>query len=177
VPLLARLDRGWFQEVQLSWDAFNHDWRRQVIGFNYDKQRSLWRNWHMDGMSPALVTAIAATIVGLWGAGLLGLISWWRRRSSDRARLLWDSLCRRLSQAGLPRHPHEGPLDFGARASERWPEFAVAFRVIAESYALLRYGPSPLTADASERRVAALARLARAIEVLPTPAALRSTPS
>ena len=176
VPLLARLDRGWLQDVQLTWDAFNHDWRRHVIGFNYDTQRSLWRNWNMDRMPPALITAIAAAIVGLWGAGMLGIISWWRRRSGDRARLLWDSLCRRLSHAGLPRQPHEGPLAFGARASARWPEFAVAFRVIAESYATLRYGPPPQTANAQNARAAALARLARAIEVLPAPAALRSVP-
>ena len=174
VPLLARLDQGWLKTVQLSWDAFNHDWRRHVIGFNYDKQRSLWRDWSLDRLPPALITAIVAGMVGLWGAGTLGLISWWRRRSGDQARLLWDALCRRLSHAGLPRQPHEGPLAFGARASARWPEFAVAFRVIAESYALLRYGPLPATASAQRSRAAALARLARAIEVLPAPAALRA---
>jgi len=174
VPLLARLDHPWLKNVQLTWDAFNHDWRRHVIGFNYDKQRSLWRNWTIDRMPAALITAIVAGMVGLWGAGMLGIISWWRRRSGDRARILWDALCRRLSHAGLPRQPHEGPLAFGARASARWPEFAVAFRVIAESYALLRYGPPPATASAERARAAALARLARAIEVLPAPAALRA---
>jgi hypothetical protein len=107
----------------------------------------------------------------------LGLISWWRRRTSDRGRLLWDSLCRRLANAGLPRQAHEGPLAFGARAAARWPEFGVAFRVIAESYALLRYGPPPATAGTQRARAAALARLTRAIEVLPAPAALRSTPA
>ena len=128
-------------------------------------------------MPPALVTAIVAGMIGLLGAGMLGLISWWRRRSSDRARLLWDSLCRRLAQAGLPRQPHEGPLAFGARAAVRWPELAVAFRVIADSYAQLRYGPASATLRAQRARAAALARLARAIEVLPGPAALRSTPA
>jgi protein-glutamine gamma-glutamyltransferase len=174
VPLLARLDGGWLQDVQLTWDAFNHDWRRHVIGFNYDKQRSLWRDWNMDRMPPALITAMAAAIITLWGVGMLGFITWYRRRSGDRARLLWDSLCRRLSHAGLPRHAHEGPFSFGARASAQWPELAVAFRVIAESYATLRYGPPALTPSAQKGRAAALARLARAIEVLPAPAALRS---
>jgi transglutaminase-like putative cysteine protease len=175
VPLLARLDEGWLKSVQLTWDAFNHDWRRHVVGFNYDRQRSLWREWKMDRLPPAVITAIVAGMIGLWGAAMLGLISWWRRRTSDQGRLLWDSLCRRLAHAGLPRQLHEGPLAFGARASARWPEFAVAFRVIAESYALLRYGPPPATAGTQRARAAALARLTRAIEVLPAPAALRTT--
>ena len=177
VPLLARLDQGWLKSVQLTWDAFNHDWRRHVIGFNYDKQRSLWRSWNMERLPPALITAIVAGLIGLWGAGMLGLISWWRRRSGDRARLLWDALCRRLSNAGLPKQPHEGPLAFGARASARWPELGVAFRVIAESYAMLRYGPPADDASAQRQRDAALARLTRAIEVLPAAATLRATPT
>jgi len=177
VPLLARLDQGWFKSLQLTWDAFNHDWRRHVIGFNYDKQRSLWRRWNMDQLPPALVTAIVAGLIGLWGAGTLGLISWWRRRNADRARVLWEALCRRLSNAGLPKQPHEGPLAFGARACARWPEFGVAFRVSAESYAILRYGPPPEGAGAKRQRDAALARLARAIDVLPAAAILRATPS
>jgi len=174
VPLLARLDQGWLKNLQLTWDALNYDWRRHVIGFNYERQRSLWRDWQMDRLPPALVTALVAGMVGLWGGGMLALISWWRRRSGDRARLLWDALCRRLSLAGLPKQPYEGPLAFGARASARWPEFGVAFRVIAESYALLRYGPPPDTAGAQRQRAAALARLTRAMEVLPAAATLRA---
>ena len=112
----------------------------------------------------------------MWGAVTLGVLAWWRRRNSDRARVLWDALCRRLAHAGLPRQPPEGPLAYGARASARWPEFAVAFHVIADSYAQLRYGPAPATPGAQRRRQAALARLARAIEVLPAPAALRALP-
>jgi hypothetical protein len=131
----------------------------------------------MDRLPPALITAIVAGLIGLWGASTLGLISWWRRRSGDQARVLWDALCRRLANAGLPRRPDEGPLAFGARASARWPEFGVAFRVIAESYAILRYGPPPVTAGAQRQRAAALARLTRAIEVLPAPASLRATPT
>ena len=176
VPLMARLDQGWFKGIQLTWDAFNHDWRRRVVGFNYDRQRSLWRDWNLDHLQPAWIAAVVAALVGLWGAGMLGLLSWWRRRSGDRARLLWDSLGRRLANAGLPRQPSEGPFDYGARASARWPEFAVAFRAIADSYAALRYGPAPVTGAGRGERAAALARLARAIEVLPAPAALRAAP-
>jgi len=174
VPLFARLDQSLLRDLQLAWDAFNYDWRRHVLGFNYAKQRSLWRDWNLDRFPAAVLAALVAAIAGLWGAVTLGALAWWRRRSGDRARVLWDALCRRLAHAGLPRQAPEGPFAYGARASARWPEFAVAFQVIADSYAQLRYGPAPATPGAERNRTAALARLARAIEVLPAPAVLRA---
>ena len=174
VPLFARLDQSLLKDLQLAWDAFNYDWRRHIIGFNYTKQRALWRDWNLDRVPGGVLAALVAAIAGLWGAVTLGALAWWRRRSGDRARVLWDAVCRRLAHAGLPRQPPEGPLAYGARASARWPEFAVAFQVIADSYAQLRYGPSPATPGAERSRSAALARLARAIEVLPAPAVLRA---
>ena len=174
VPLFARLDRSLLKDLQLAWDAFNYDWRRHVVGFNYAKQRSLWRDWDLDRLPGAVIAALVAVLAAVWGAVTLGVLAWWRRRNSDRARVLWDALCRRLAHAGLPRQPPEGPLAYGARASARWPDFAVAFHVIADSYAQLRYGPAPATPGAQRRRQAALAHLARAIEVLPAPAALRA---
>ncbi len=174
VPLLARLDQGWFKTIELAWDGVNHDWRRHVVGFNRDRQQSLWREWSIDRFQPAWITAIVAALIALWGAGMLGLITWWRRRNSDRGRLLWDALCRRLAHAGMPRQPYEGPLAYTARAATRWPELAVAFHVIGDSYATLRYGPTAEN-DPGHGRASALARLARAIDVLPAPAALRAT--
>ena len=174
VPLLARLDQNLFKDLELAWDAFNYDWRRHVIGFNYTKQRLLWRDWNLDRLPGGVLAALVAAVAGVWGAITLGVLAWWRRRSGDRARVLWDALCRRLASAGLPRQPSEGPLAYGARASARWPEFAVAFQVVADSYAQLRYGPAPATPGAERVRAVALAGLARAIALLPAPAVLRA---
>ena len=172
VPLLARLDVGWFKGLQLAWDAVNHDWRRHVIGFNYERQRSLWREWNVDGLAPwqyaAMISAIALAWVGL----LLGWLAW-RRRGRDRAWAQWHSLCTRLARAGLPRQPHEGPLAYAERAAARWPDFGAAFRAIGESYAALRYGPASMRADSDREKRAMLARLERAVKALPAPAALR----
>ncbi len=175
VPLLARLDEGWFKSVQLAWDAVNHDWRHNVVGFNRDRQQSLWHEWNIDRFHPAEVTAIVAALVASWGAAMLAFLAWRRRRASDRGRLLWDALCRRLAHAGMPRQPHEGPLAYTGRAAARWPDLAVAFQVIGDSYAMLRYGPAATEDGTGRNRRAALARLARAIDVLPAPAALRAT--
>ncbi len=93
----------------------------------------------------------------------------WSAAKQERALVLWDDLNRRLARAGLPRQPHEGPLAFAARAGRRWPQFAIAFAAIGESFAALRYGAVPRARE----RDALVATLERAIEVLPAPAALR----
>ena len=98
------------------------------------------------------------------------VVGWlmWKRRHQERALVLWDDLNRRLASAGLPRHSYEGPLDFAKRAATRWPQFAIAFSAIGESFAELRYG----AIDVGRERDALVATLERAIEVLPAPATL-----
>ena len=169
VPFLARLDVTWLTNVQLAWDAFNHDWRRNVVGFDRDRQRSLWRDWKLDQFAPWQIVALLALFAFAWGAMIIGWLMW-KRRHQERALVLWDDLNRRLARAGLPRQPQEGPLSFAGRAAERWPQFAIAFAAIGKSFAMLRYGAVPVARE----RDALVATLERAIEVLPPPAALRN---
>jgi hypothetical protein len=156
--------------VRLAWDAFNHDWRRNVIDFNRDRQRSLWRDWKLDQFAPWQVVALIALAVFGWGSVVVGWLMWKRRRQ-ERALVLWGDLNRRLARAGLPRQPYEGPLAFATRAAERWPQFAIAFAAIGESFAELRYGAVAVARE----RDALVATLERAIEVLPAPGTLRTT--
>ena len=169
VPLFARLDAGWIKSVQLAWDAFNHDWRRNIVGFNYERQRDLWRRFHLDRFAPWQIAAAGAALAFFWTSVILAWLTLTRRRQ-ERALVLWDDVCRRLAHAGLPRFPHEGPLAYARRAAQRWPQYAIAFAAIGESFAVLRYGA---LAGRERERTALLATLERAIEVLPVPAALR----
>ena len=57
IPLLARLDGGWRKDIGLMLDAVNHGWRRHVVDFNYERQRSVWR----DLTPKTLVTKALAT--------------------------------------------------------------------------------------------------------------------
>ena len=168
VPFLARLEASWMKNLRLTWDALNHDWQRNVVGFNYQRQRSLWREWRLDTLPPWQTAAMAAAALFAW-AGLLAGWLLFRRRRQERALVLWDDLCRRLARAGLPRQGHEGPVAFAQRAAQRWPQFAIAFAAIGQSFATLRYG----NVGAPRQREALVATLERAIEVLPAPAALR----
>lgn len=168
LPFLARLDGTWLTKVQLAWDAFNYDWRRNVIGFNRERQRTLWNDWKLDPYAPWQIVLLVAGLAGTWAALVVGGLMW-KRRKQERALVLWDGLNRRLARAGLPRHPYEGPIAFAHRAAARWPQFAIAFTAIGESFAALRYGNVP----APREREALLATLKRAIEVLPPPGTLR----
>ncbi len=170
VPLLARADGGWLKGVQLAIDAINYQWRRNVIEFNRDRQRSLWRDWKLDAFSPwQIVAAVLLAVLGWAGAVLAWIAA--RRTRGERAVVLWDGLCRRLARAGLPRPPWEGPIAYAQRAAQRWPQFAIAFRAIGESFAALRYGSASAR---TPERTALIATLERAIDVLPSPSALRA---
>jgi predicted nucleic acid-binding protein len=170
VPLFAREDGGWLKGLQLAVDAINHQWRRHVIEFNRDRQRALWRDWKIDDFAPwQMVAAVAAGVVG-WAIAVL-LAFALRRKRRERAIALWESVCRRLARAGLPRLSYEGPLAFSERAALRWPQFDIAFRAIGESFAALRYGTA---ASRASERAALLATLERAIDALPRSSRLRA---
>jgi transglutaminase-like putative cysteine protease len=172
--LLARRDDTWLRGFRLAWDAVNHDWRRHVVGFDRERQRSVWRDWRIDRFQPWQVTAMVAVFAGAWVFGVLLLLAI-RSRRRDRASALWDTLCGRLGRAGLPRLPHEGPITYSRRAAARWPECAGPLRTIGDAYAALRYGPAAGRPDGSAtERIAALARMRLALRSLPTARTLRA---
>jgi protein-glutamine gamma-glutamyltransferase len=173
VPLFAREDGGWLKNLQLTLDAINHQWRRNVIEFNRDRQRALWREWKLDAFAPWQIVVGVACAVVAWAAVVLAAFAA-RRKRRERALTLWDAACRRLARAGLPRLAWEGPLAFAERASRRWPQFEIAFRAIGASFAALRYGTAGHHAS---ERAALLATLERAIEALPRASKLRAMAS
>jgi len=168
LPLFARLDSGFLKNAELLLDALNHAWRRNVVGFDHGRQRELWRSMRLEPDAPWQVMGALALAAAAWmGAVLAGLAL--SRRRAERAATLWADVCATLARAGLPREAHEGPVAFTQRAARRWPEFAIAFHAIGESYATLRYGRI-----VPRQRDALVATLARAVEVLPGSAALRN---
>jgi transglutaminase-like putative cysteine protease len=169
VPLFAREDGSFLKGVQLAIDAINHQWRRHVVQFDRDRQRALFRDWRLVQFDPWQVAVGASAALLAWAGGVF---AWFaaRRKRQERALTLWADACRRLARAGLPRHTYEGPLAFAERAASRWPQFAIAFRAMGDSFAALRYGD----ATRESERLALIATLERAIDVLPAPATLRA---
>ena len=171
LALFTRLDDGLVKDVQHLLDALNHAWRRNLIGFDRGRQHELLRTLRLDPDELWQVASIAALAAALWMAVVVGWLAH-RRDRRERAAALWSDVCTRLARAGLPREAHEGPLAFSARASARWPEYAIAFSAIGESYAKLRYGRV-----GAREQAALMATLQRAAEVLPAVRALQSQPA
>jgi protein-glutamine gamma-glutamyltransferase len=140
VPYLARLEMTWLKSLRLHWDAMNYQWQRGVVGFNVDRQRDLLRDLGIENARPWQIVGLVAAVAFVWGVAILGLTRA-RQAQSDPATALWAVLCRRLGRAGLPRRPEEGPLAYAERASARWPQWRDVLIRLAETYALLRYGP------------------------------------
>jgi len=140
VPYLARLEMTWLKSLRLHWDAVNYQWQRGVVGFNVDRQRDLLRDLGLENARPWQIVGLVAAVAFVWGVAILGLARA-RQAQGDPAAALWARLCRRLGRAGLPRRPEEGPLAYAERAAVRWPQWSEVLIRLAETYALLRYGP------------------------------------
>lgn len=168
LPLFSRLDSGFLKDAQWLFDALNHAWRRNIVGFDRGRQHELLRALRLNPAQLWQTASVAALIAALWMAVLLAWLAMQRDRR-ERAAMLWSGVCSRLAGAGLPREQHEGPIAFSSRASRRWPDYAIAFNAIGESYAKLRYGRI-----GQRERDALIATLQRATEVLPAAQKLRA---
>ncbi|MDR2016766.1 MAG: DUF3488 and transglutaminase-like domain-containing protein, partial [Burkholderiales bacterium] len=167
VPTFARLDAGWLKALALNWDALKHAWTRHVVEFDYKRQRELWRDWRIDGALWKVVGMLTGLAI-IW-IGVLALFLAWRTRRGEPAQILWRTLCARLARAGLPREMDEGPLNYLARAGDRWPTWRATLTRMAQAYVVLRYA-----APTIRQRNLALRQLRQGLRTLPEAQRLRS---
>lgn len=139
LPMMMRPAFDWLRELRHRWDALSNSWNQWVLGYNDLRQRELMeRLGFRDGGWPALATVLSIGLAAL----LAALLGWamLRKRGGDPLDRAWAAFCAKLARHGLARHPWEGPLDYVARAVQRWPRHAPALRAIGTRYAALRYG-------------------------------------
>jgi transglutaminase-like putative cysteine protease len=143
VPLLSRAEWSWLRAAQWRWDAVNHNWQKWVIGFNHERQQSLFSELGWPKPEPWQIVGLIVGAFTLWG---LGYLTWSQRhqrlRTQDPLERAWLRINRRLARAGLPRAATEGPLTYGERLCARWPQHEKLWRELATGYALARYGQS-----------------------------------
>ena len=79
-----------------------------------------------------------------------------RRPAAERH---YAAFCAALEKVGLPRAPHEGPIDYLARVSAARPDLAAEAAHITECYTRIRYAgeSDPDTARELGRRAARFA--------------------
>jgi len=155
VPLLMRPQLEWLRGLRSNWEALAHRWNVWVLGYGVERQRDLMSRI---GMRDADWRKLTAAMASVLGAFTLALLAWSLRRLArpDPVQRAWLAFCRKLGARGVARAPHEGPLDYAARAARRLPQADASIRAIAALYVGARYGR-----DAARERVAELRRRVR----------------
>lgn len=139
LPMLVRERYAWLQGAYLAWDALNNGWNQWVLGYNQQRQLELLSRLAGSAVSSqqvatALIVTIALAMLAIAAAILRD------SRRQDALQTAYARFLRKLARAGIMRQPHEGPLEFAARAAAARPTQREAIFAISMRYARLRYG-------------------------------------
>ncbi len=132
---------GLLRQMRFSWDAVNSQWNKWVVGFNSDKQRSMFENLGMPNVDWTML--VRWLIIGVIStSSLIGLFLLLRiyRVRKDPVLATYDRLCAKLAKAGVSRAPNEGPIDFLQRVKTMHPELGKKVQPLIEAYIAIRYG-------------------------------------
>ncbi len=140
--------KPWLNTLLQRWDTLNAWWNERVTHFSYDDQLRLLERLGFG--SPGL-----DSLGWVFASGLVAWLTWiaWRMgrlpatSHPDRLARAYSRLCRKLTRAGVPREPHQGPLAYANTLSGRRPDLASAARPLLGMYAELRYGKAVETRE------------------------------
>jgi len=142
-PSMIAADKlGLLAGMRYGWQMVNSSWDQWVIGYNMDKQRQFFADLgfpSLDWRTLGVWLVIAVFVVG--GAVALGLVLRDRPPRREASLVAWNRFCAKLAAAGLPRDPHEGPMDYLARIKASRPGEAADAEAITQRYVEARYGP------------------------------------
>ena len=135
----SRLSRDIWVNMQNTWDAVNNQWNQWFISYGPERQMHFLRNIGLEKFEMwSLMTLLLVLI-----AFLLYTLSLWLLRqkpeSGDKARKLYDQLCRKLADSGIPIRHYEGPLDLAERVAIQYARLGPAVKKILNLYILIRY--------------------------------------
>lgn len=143
-PLIRRTHLEWIKQLRHNWDAVTNSWNQWVLGYTPVQQSRFLSSF---GLSQVTWQQMVAALIAATGALLLAfaLAMLWRVRSlnPDPVQRAWLRYGEVMARRGLQRRRAEGPLDFTARAVNRFPQQREMLLRIGELYIKLRYGARP----------------------------------
>lgn len=132
-PMLAAV-----KQLSQIWDTVNNSWNQWVLGYGPARQAELMArlgfgrlDWRWLGIALLVTVALVLAAVVAW---LL------RGRRPDPVLRAYRRLCGKLSRAGLPRRPCEGPRDYAARVVAARPDLRAPLLPLVDEYVAVRYG-------------------------------------
>ncbi|MBY5920933.1 DUF3488 and DUF4129 domain-containing transglutaminase family protein [Ferrimonas balearica] len=120
----------------------DHRWSQWVLGFDTQKQQTLWRDWfgQFRVWDIALVMAMGIGLLALFQAWLLGL---WRWPKATPAPLHhYRRALKLLSRHGLAMNRGEGPQAYLRRLTQQRPDLNAPLTLLTERYLQQRFDPN-----------------------------------
>ncbi|MGH8370184.1 MAG: transglutaminase TgpA family protein, partial [Gammaproteobacteria bacterium] len=130
----------WLSDVRNTWDAVNNGWNQWVLAYGPEMQERFFNRIGLRYGDWGELALVLLLVIGTLLAAI-SLVLWWRHRPAPGPLVVraYARFCRKLAQHGLPRAPHEGPLDYARRISRLRPDLAVEIDTITSLYIDLRY--------------------------------------
>ncbi len=140
LPLFLREPSPWLKQLQFSWDTLNNRWNQWVLGYDQERQVSLFAR-----LGFGIISWQDLGVYLLIGVGsIIGLLALFTLRGraefTGKVERAYAAFCTRLARVGIVRGVAEGPLDFATRAKTLRPDLAPRIEAITRLYVALRYG-------------------------------------
>lgn len=134
--MVARLARN----LRLLGDTLDATWQNWILDFSSEDQFALLERIGLGalreyGLAALMLVAVSLTL----GVVMLALMRDTPER--DPLDVLYERFCARLARAGLARHHHEGPSDYGQRLISKRPDLQAPVSRFLALYIPARYGP------------------------------------
>ncbi|EXJ14036.1 transglutaminase TgpA family protein [Imhoffiella purpurea] len=132
---LARLVKG----LRLFADSLDAAWQNWVLDFSLEDQYALLDRFGLADLGEYGIAGLMILAASL-SLGLVMLAMLRGERRLDPLDAQYQRFCQRLSRAGLPRSPHEGPSDYGRRVAHQRPDLAASVGRFLALYIKARFG-------------------------------------
>jgi protein-glutamine gamma-glutamyltransferase len=145
----------WIKQARHTWDAVTNSWNQWVLGYTPDQQTRFLTSFGLGRVTWQQMVAALLACTGVLLLGFAAAMLWRLRRAhSDPVLRCWQRYGDVMARRGLARRSAEGPMDFTARAVQRFPAESGVLRRIGTLYVALRYGARPDARRVQELRAA-----------------------
>ncbi len=142
LPALIHAHSDLLRSLRYRWEALNNAWNQQVLGYDPQRQRELFRRLGLDATNWQDLAILLAASCALLLAALAGW-TFYQRPASDPASRLWHKALRHLARRQVHWAPWETPLALAQRVRAERPELAEPFARVVDAYLQTRYGERP----------------------------------
>jgi hypothetical protein len=137
-----RLTR-WAGSLSQAWEAVNTRWNMWFMGFSAEDQIALLKQLGLSvGRRGGWLLFMVLPPFFIVAVVLLGRMrnQTRRRLPDDRALKIYGRFLRKMERIGMPKAPHQGPLDYGRFVALQYPILEREVAGIVNGYIGLRYG-------------------------------------